>query len=34
MSAIKFPDFVDDRADVLEGRGLNGLKLARRCLPA
>ncbi len=33
MAAIKFPDFVDDRADVLQGRGLNGLKLALVSLP-
>jgi baseplate J-like protein len=33
MTAIKFPDFVDDRADVLEGRGLDGLKLALVSLP-
>lgn len=33
MAAIKFPDFVDDRADVLQSRGLNGLKLALVSLP-
>lgn len=33
MTAIKFPDFVDDRADALEPRGLNGLKLALVSLP-
>jgi hypothetical protein len=33
MTAIKFPDFVDDRADVLEDRGLDGLKLALVSLP-
>jgi len=34
MSAIKFPDFVDDRADVLKDSGLDGLKLALVSLPA
>ena len=34
MSAIPFPDLVDDRADVLESKGLNGLKLALVALPA
>ncbi len=34
MSAITFPDFVDDRADVLASRGLDGLKLALVSLPA
>lgn len=33
MTAIKFPDLVDDRADVLQSRGLNGLKLALVSLP-
>ena len=33
MTAIKFPDFVDDRADVLQGRGLDGMKLALASLP-
>jgi len=34
MTAIKFPDFVDDRADVLRDGGLDGLKLALVSLPA
>ncbi|MGH8581605.1 MAG: hypothetical protein ACREWG_02225, partial [Gammaproteobacteria bacterium] len=34
MSAILFQDYVDDRADVLEGNGLNGLQLALVTLPA
>jgi hypothetical protein len=34
MTAIKFPDLVDDRADVLQSKGLNGLKLALVSLPA
>jgi len=34
MTAIKFPDLVDDRADVLQSRGLDGLKLALVSLPA
>ncbi len=33
-SAIKFPDYVDDRTDVLASHGLNGLKLALVALPA
>ncbi len=33
MSAIPFPDLVDDRADVLRSRGLDGLKLALVSLP-
>jgi hypothetical protein len=33
MAAITFPDFVDDRADVLESHGLDGLKLALVALP-
>ena len=33
MAAIKFPDFVDDRADALDDRGLDGLKLALVSLP-
>ena len=34
MSAITFPDFVDDRADVLASHGLDGMKLALVALPA
>lgn len=34
MAAITFPDFVDDRADVLASHGLDGLKLALVSLPA
>ena len=34
MAAIKFPDLVDDRADVLQSKGLDGLKLALVSLPA
>jgi hypothetical protein len=34
MAAITFPDFVDDRADVLADRGLDGMKLALVSLPA
>lgn len=34
MAAIVFPDLVDDRADVLQGHGLDGLKLALVSLPA
>lgn len=34
MTAIVFPDFVDDRADVLASRGLDGMKLALVSLPA
>ncbi|HMF98507.1 MAG TPA: baseplate J/gp47 family protein [Vicinamibacterales bacterium] len=34
MTAIKFPDFVDDRADVLRDQGLDGLKLALVSLPS
>jgi hypothetical protein len=34
MAAIKFPDLVDDRADVLRSHGLDGLKLALVSLPA
>ncbi len=33
MAAITFPDFVDDRADVLQGHGLDGMKLALVSLP-
>ncbi|MEO7244842.1 MAG: baseplate J/gp47 family protein [Rubrivivax sp.] len=33
MAAIAFPDMVDDRADALEARGLDGLKLALVTLP-
>lgn len=33
MAAIPFPDFVDDRADVLQSHGLDGLKLALVSLP-
>ena len=33
MTAILFPDLVDDRADVLQGHGLDGLKLALVALP-
>lgn len=34
MTAITFPDFVDDRADVLESLGLDGMKLVLVALPA
>lgn len=34
MSAIPFPDLVDDRADVLQSHGLDGIKLALVALPA
>ena len=34
MSAIVFQDLADDRADVLDGNGLNGMKLALVALPA
>ncbi|MGH8635866.1 MAG: baseplate J/gp47 family protein [Burkholderiales bacterium] len=34
MAAITFPDFVDDRADVLADHGLDGLELALVSLPA
>jgi len=34
MGAIPFPDLVDDRADVLRSRGLDGLKLALVSLPS
>ena len=34
MSGITFPDFVEDRADVLAANGLDGLKLALVSLPA
>lgn len=34
MAAITFPDFVDDRADVLKSHGLDGMKLALVALPA
>lgn len=34
MAALTFPDFVDDRADVLESHGLDGLALALVALPA
>lgn len=34
MTAITFPDFVDDRADVLASHGLDGLKLVLVALPA
>lgn len=33
MTAILYPDYVDDRADVLESSGLNGLKLVLVALP-
>ncbi|MBT8768520.1 baseplate J/gp47 family protein [Metapseudomonas boanensis] len=33
MAAIAFPDLVDDRADVLQSHGLDGLKLALVSLP-
>jgi hypothetical protein len=33
VAAITFPDFVDDRADVLADHGLDGLKLALVSLP-
>src|SRR5262249_14518500 len=34
MTAITFPDFVDDRAEALRDRGLDGLKLALVSLPS
>jgi len=34
MTAIKFPDLVDDRADVLQSKGLDGIELALVSLPA
>lgn len=34
MTAIHFPDCVDDRADVLESHGLDGMKLVLVALPA
>jgi len=34
MTAITFPDFVDDRGDVLESHGLDGMKLVLVALPA
>ena len=33
MSAIRFPDFVDDRADVLDDHNVNGMRLALVALP-
>ena len=33
MSAIRFPDFVDDRADVLAAHNVNGMRLALVTLP-
>jgi hypothetical protein len=34
VSAIRFPDYVDDRADVLAAHGVNGMRLALVSLPA
>jgi hypothetical protein len=34
MAAIPFPDLIEDRADVLASRGLDGLRLALVALPA
>ena len=34
MTAIPFPDFVDDRADVLAAHNVNGMRLALVALPA
>lgn len=34
MAAITYPDLVEDRADVLEAQGLDGLRLALVSLPA
>src|SRR4030095_10254866 len=34
MTAIKFPDLVDERGGVAESKGLDGLKLALVSLPA
>lgn len=34
MSAVRFQDYVDDRADVLAANNLNGLKLILVTLPA
>src|SRR5688572_32457558 len=34
MTAIPFPDLVEDRADVLADHGLDGVKLALVALPA
>ena len=33
MTAIRFPDFVDDRADVLAAHNVNGMQLALVALP-
>jgi hypothetical protein len=34
VTAIPFPDFVDDRADVLAAHNVNGMRLALVALPA